>query len=306
MRASMSCWSGGLAEFEGTEAALVFPSGFAANAGTIAALVDKHDAIYSDRKNHASLIDGCRLSGAEIHIYAHRDCRRLEFLLQAGDRYRRRLIVTDSLFSMDGDLAPLDQLARLAERYDCMLLVDEAHATGVLGARGRGGCELLGVEHDVDVRIGTLSKALGSSGGFVVGSRMLIDWLLNRARPYVFSTALPPALAAAAAAALEIVTREPERRGQLLARAAELRARLRARGWRVGDSIGPILPLVIGDAQRTMQLSARLREQGFLVPGIRPPSVPKGESLLRMSLSYGHSREMIEQLLVALDKARDC
>ncbi len=289
-----------LAEFEGTEAALIFPTGFAANAGTIAALVGPEDAIYSDRKNHASLIDGCRLSRAAVHLYAHRDWRELARLLETGRHYRRRLIVTDSLFSMDGDLAPLVELADLAEQFDCMLLADEAHATGVSGASGRGVAELLGVDHRVHVRIGTLSKALGSSGGFVVGSRLLIDWLINRARSYIFSTALPPAMAAAAAAALEIVRTEPQRRQALLMRAAEFRARLRSEGWRLGDAVGQIIPLVIGDPQQTMTLSQGLRERGFLVPGIRPPSVPAGESLLRLSLSYGHTSEAIAGLLTAL------
>ena len=293
-----------LAEFEGTEAALIFPTGFAANSGTIAALVGPEDAIYSDRKNHASLIDGCRLSRATVHQYAHCDWRDLAKLLEAGQVYRRRLIVTDSLFSMDGDMAPLVELAGLAEQFDCMLLADEAHATGIFGAGGRGVAELLGVEHRVHVRVGTLSKALGASGGFVVGSRLLIDWLLNRARSYVFSTALPSSMAVAASAALEIVQSEPQRRQVLLMRAAELRARLRSEGWRLGDAVGQIIPLVIGDPRQTMAMSQSLRQRGFLVPGIRPPSVPAGESLLRLSLSYGHTPEMIAGLLAGLREVR--
>ena len=205
-----------LAEFEGTEAALVFSSGFAANAGTIAALVGPGDVVYCDRKNHASLFDGCRLSRADVRVYPHADCARLASLLAESQKYRRRLIVTDGLFSMDGDLAPLAELAELAARHDAMLLVDEAHATGVFGPNGRGVSEHLGVEDGVHVRVGTLSKALGSVGGFVAGSRSLIEWLVNRARPYVFSTAGPAATAAAALAALDIVRNEPERRRRLL------------------------------------------------------------------------------------------
>jgi 8-amino-7-oxononanoate synthase len=289
-----------LAEFEGTEAALVFPSGFAANAGTVAALVDRGDGIFADEKNHASLIDGCRLSRAETHVFRHGDAAHLDELLHQNQNHRRRLIVTDSLFSMDGDFAPLGELAALAREHKVMLLVDEAHATGVFGDRGRGVCELLGIEDAVEIRVGTLSKALGCSGGFVTGSHKLITWLYNRARPYVFSTAGPPANAAAAMAALEIVEREPERRITLLDRAKDLRAELQRQGWNIGRSESQIIPVVIGDASRTMQLAARLREQGFFVPGIRPPSVPAGESLLRISLSYGHTPQMIERLESAL------
>jgi len=289
-----------LAEFEGTEAALVFPSGFAANAGTVAALVDRGDCVFADQKNHASLIDGCRLSRAEVHVYRHSDAEDLTDLLRAHRDARRRLIVTDSLFSMDGDLAPLREIVELADRYDCMLLVDEAHATGVFGPRGRGICEHLGVEDQVHARVGTLSKALGSAGGFVSGSRKLIAWLVNRARPYVFSTAHPAANAAAAIAALDIVEREPERRASLLARAAELRTSLAKQGCNIGNSQSQIIPVFVGEPDRTMQLAAQLREEGLFVPGIRPPSVPAGESLLRISLSYGHTEEMIARLIGTL------
>lgn len=290
-----------LAEFEGAEAALFFPSGFAANAGTIPALVESDDLILSDAKNHASLIDGCRLSRATVRIYRHADPADAARILRAeGGRRRRRLIVTDTLFSMDGDLAPLPALAELAEAHQAMLLVDEAHATGVFGARGRGVSEALGVEERVDVRIGTLSKALGCSGGFVTGRRKLIDWLANRARPYVFSTAPPAALAAAALAALEIVRTEPNRRSALLARAAALREGLRQGGYPIGNSASQIVPIVLGDPQRTMAAAAALREAGLFVPGIRPPTVPAGESLLRVSLTCGHADEHLTALLNAL------
>lgn len=314
-----------LAEFEGAEAALVFASGFAANAGVVPALVDDGDAIFGDTKNHASLIDGCRLSKAARFVYPHRDCAALEAMLRDGARFRRRLIVTDSLFSMDGDLAPLGEIAALAERYDAMLMVDEAHATGVFGPGGRGVGEYLdagssmpdapeptsSIQHPassihsaIHVRVGTLSKALGSGGGFVCGSQSLIDWLANRARTYVFSTAQPPATSAAAIAAIEIVKREPQRRVSLLRAAAELRARLDADGWNTGESESQIIPIVIGDADRTMDLASRLRDAGFFVPGIRPPSVPEGESLLRLSLCYHHTAEMIGGLTEALRKLR--
>jgi len=289
-----------LAEFEGTEAALLFTSGFAANAGTIAAVVGPGDVVYSDRKNHASLWDGCRLSRADVRVYPHGDWRQLETLLADSPKYRRRLIVTDSLFSMDGDLAPLVELADLAERYDAMLMVDEAHATGVFGQRGRGVAEQLGVEDRVSIRVGTLSKALGSVGGFVAGSRTLIEWLVNRARPYIFSTASPAAIAAAAVAALDIVRDEPQRRTALLARAQELRNTLRGAGWNVGASAGQIIPVIVGEPARAATFSHALRERGLFVPAIRPPTVPEGEACLRISLTAGHSEEMIAMLVAAL------
>jgi 8-amino-7-oxononanoate synthase len=289
-----------LAEFEGTEAALVFSSGFAANLGTVVSLVERGDAIFADAKNHASLIDGCRLSRADVNIYRHCDVDHLRDLLKNASGYRRRLIVTDSLFSMDGDFAPLVQLTELAEQHDTMLMIDEAHATGVFGQHGRGVAEMLGVESGVHIRIGTLSKALGSIGGFAVGRRSLIDWLLNRARSYVFSTAFPPAIAAAAVAALEIVRAEPQRRQELLSRAAAVREQLAAQGWSVGQSASQIIPIYLGEPNRTMKIAHHLRARGLLVPGIRPPTVPIGESLLRISLSWSHSTGMLDQLLAVL------
>jgi 8-amino-7-oxononanoate synthase len=290
-----------LADFEGVEAALVFTSGFAANLGTVAALVDREDAIFADAKNHASLIDGCRLSRGEVHIYRHADVDHLAELLRDSARYRRRLILTDSLFSMDGDFAPLAEIAELAEKYSAMLMVDEAHATGVFGANGRGVAEHLGVEDGIHIRMGTLSKALGCAGGFVAGSRNLIDWLVNRARSYVFSTAFPPAVAAAAIAALDIVRDEPQRRQDLHGCAAKLRNELTTRGLNIGRSSSQIIPIYLGDPERTMQMSQSLRERGLFVPGIRPPSVPAGESLLRISLSSVHTPAMLEKLLAVLD-----
>jgi 8-amino-7-oxononanoate synthase len=285
-----------LAAFEHAEAALLFPSGFAANVGTVAALAGKGDLVLSDAKNHASLIDGCRLTGARVQIYPHNRPEYVEkYLAQAGN-FRRRLIVTDSLFSMDGDLAPLSDLVELAERHAAMLLVDEAHATGVFGPQGRGVCEHLGLADRVPIRVGTLSKALGVSGGFVVGSRPLIDWLANRARPYVFSTATPAPLAAAALAALACVRDEPWRRESLLRRAAAFREQLAADGWHTGESRSQIIPLYVGSPHRAMTLAAALRERGFWVPGIRPPTVPDGESLLRISLTSGHTDEMLAAL----------
>jgi 8-amino-7-oxononanoate synthase len=265
-----------LAQFEGAEAALLFPSGYAANTGTIPALADEGDCLFADAKNHASLIDGCRLSRAERFIYPHNDAAALDALLREHKNYRRRLIVTDTLFSMDGDLAPLAAIAELAHRHNAMLLVDEAHATGVFGPRGRGVAEHLGVEDGVHIRIGTLSKALGAAGGFVAGSRSLIHWLANRARSYVFSTAQPAPIAAAALTALDIVDHEPDRRTNLLSAAAHLRDQLHSLGFNTGTSASQIIPLITGSPSAALRLSDSLRAAGFWLPPRPPPGVPPG------------------------------
>jgi 8-amino-7-oxononanoate synthase len=291
-----------LAAFEGTPAALLFPSGFAANCGAVTTLVGKGDVVLSDAHNHASIIDGCRLSGARIVVYPHRDMAYLEMMLQQAKAFRRRLVITDGLFSMDGSFAPLVELTDIARRYDAMVLVDEAHATGVIGARGRGVAEQLGIEDGVHVRVGTLSKALGSVGGFVAGPQRLVEWLWNKARTYVFSTMPPEAVAAAAMRALEIVRSEPQRRDALLAAAAQLRQRLRRDGWNTGDSVSQIIPLFVGAPGETMRLAAALQQRGFYVPGIRPPTVPEGQSLLRISVTSAHTPRMLDQLCQALSE----
>jgi len=291
-----------LAQFEQAESAVLFPTGFAANVGAITALAQPQTHIYSDAKNHASIIDGCRLSGATVHVYRHNDLDHLTSLLKQSPvtGEQRSLIVTDTLFSMDGDLAPLPELTRLAETHGAMLLADEAHATGVLGTNGRGACEHSGVESSSVIRVGTMSKALGSLGGFVLGPRKVIDWMVNRSRTLIYSTAAPPAICAAGLSALEIVRSEPDRRVALLERSAKLRSALIANGWDCGDSPTQIIPIRIGDPETTMAMSRALRDKGFLVPGIRPPSVPEGESLLRISLSYDHKPSQLEALVAAI------
>jgi 8-amino-7-oxononanoate synthase len=291
-----------IARFEGAQAALLFPTGYAANVGAIASLVGKGDAVYSDALNHASLIDGCRLSGATIHVYRHHDLDHLQELLRQSPPPRRRLIVTESLFSMDGDFAPLPALVETAQSFNAMLLVDEAHATGIFGKQGRGLCEQDGVESKVAVRVGTLSKALGSMGGFVAGSQRLIDWLVNRARPYIFSTAGPSAAAAAGLQALQVVQHDPERRQTLLQLAGKLRTQLVAAGISRPTSQGQIVPVILGDPQRALGAAAALRRQGFFVPAIRPPSVPEGQSLLRISVTALHTDQQIDDLVAALAK----
>jgi 8-amino-7-oxononanoate synthase len=290
-----------LAGFEQTEAALLFPTGFAANLGTIAALAGPGDAVYLDRLNHACLIDGARLSGARLRVYPHGDAARLAAILARDrGRFRRGLIATDGVFSMDGDLAPLAELAELADEFGAMLLVDEAHGTGVLGADGRGAASACGVAGRVPIRVGTLSKALGSMGGFVAGSRRLIDWLTNHSRTLIYSTAFPPAAAAAADEALAIAQAEPWRRERLAQAGAQVRRRLAAAGFELGRSQGPIIPVILGAPERAVELAARLAGRGLLVPAIRPPTVPEGTARLRISLSAAHRDDDLERLIDAL------
>jgi 8-amino-7-oxononanoate synthase len=295
-----------LATWEGAESALVFSSGFAANLAAISALAGPPDAILSDALNHASLIDGCRLSRASVHVYRHNDMDHLAALLGAEGRHaRRRLIVSDTVFSMDGDLASLANLLELAERFDCLLLIDEAHATGVLGEQGRGVTDRLPVgswSWDRLIKVGTLSKALGAQGGFVCGSGRLIDFLVNQARPYIFSTALAPPLAAAARRAVSIVQSEPQRRRHVLALADQLHQGLHELGLAPGSSSCPIVPLILGDERTVMALSRNLEKEGFLVPAIRPPSVPHGTSRLRICVTAAHTESDVCRLLSALRK----
>jgi 8-amino-7-oxononanoate synthase len=291
-----------LAKFERSDGALIFPSGYAANIGVLTGLADPQTHIYSDAKNHASIIDACRLTHANVHIYRHADMEDLEsHLARFSPTSERHIIVTDGLFSMDGDLAPLVEISRLAETYQGWVVVDEAHATGVLGAHGRGACEYLGVDSPRLVRVGTLSKALGSIGGFLVGSQELVNWVANRARPYIFSTALPGPCLAAASAALQIVVEEPQRRRVLMDRAAWLRAELIKKGFRIGTTQSQIVPVIMGDAKSALAMGTALRSKGFYIPVIRPPSVPQGESLLRISLSYHHEMRDVEALVQELN-----
>lgn len=292
-----------LATFFQRDAAILFPTGFAANTGTIPTLVGKQDVIFSDAKNHASIIDGCRLSGARIVIYPHADVNALASLLQAEKDVRRRLIVTDGLFSMDGDVAPIAALAKLKTQFDAMLMVDEAHALGVLGPQARGVANMAEADASVDVLVGTLSKAFGSHGGFVAGSRKLIDYLANRARSYVFSTAAPVAASAVALTALGIVRDEPKRREKLLALSALVREQLSAHGWDTGCGSSHIVPVILEETQRAIAISQHVKEQGYWVPCIRPPTVPVGESLLRISITSNHTEAMVEGLVGALREA---
>ncbi|MBX3025887.1 8-amino-7-oxononanoate synthase [bacterium] len=288
-----------LAAFKRTAACLLFTSGYQANLGVITALVGPGDAVFSDALNHASLIDGCRLSRAAVHVYPHADVAALDERLRAVPA-KRRLIVTDSIFSMDGDAAPLAAICALAERHGAMVMVDEAHATGVLGARGAGLVDALGLHDRVTVQMGTLGKALGTFGAYVAGSRALVDLLINTARTAIFTTALPPPVAAAAGAALTIVEREPERRAALRRNAARLRAGLLSLGFEVpGDPESHILPIMVGEAATTMALSTALLQRGVFAHGIRPPTVPEGTARLRATAMATHREAEIDAALAA-------
>jgi len=278
-----------LAAFKGYESALLFGSGYLANTGTIAALAGRGEVVFSDELNHASIIDGCRLSRAETFVYRHRDVEHLAWgLREAGER--AALIVSDGLFSMDGDVAPLTELAELGQRHDCRLLVDEAHATGTLGPGGRGSVAAAGLSGEVDIVVGTLGKALGSYGAYVCADAELTEYLVNAARSFVFSTAPPPPAVAAAEAALELLEAHPEKVERVAANAATLRSALAAEGLPVAASGTQIVPLEIGDASLTMSLCERLLEGGVFAQGIRPPTVPAGTSRLRFSVTAAHRR----------------
>jgi 8-amino-7-oxononanoate synthase len=290
-----------LARFEGQEQAILFPTGYAANMGVLGALAGAEDVIYCDRLNHASLVDGSRVSGAKLRVYRRDELDNLSAQLAKGESFRRRLIVTDALFSMDGDCAPLPALCDLAERFHAILIVDEAHSTGVFGDHGRGVTEWQGVENRVTVRTGTLSKAIGALGGFVAGSPQLIEWLWNKSRSQIYSTALPGPVCAAAAAAIGIIEAEPQRRIELHERALEFRRLLRDANIETpAASIGPIVPVILQDPERATLLAGRMEARGYLVAAIRPPTVPHGTSRLRISLCAAHTADDLRNLAATL------
>lgn len=291
-----------ISNWKDVEASLLFPSGFATNVGVITALADKDSVIFSDQLNHASIIDGCRLSGAKVVVYRHADMDHLAGELDRNQSFERKLIVTDSLFSMDGDIAPLKELVELKQKHDAMLIVDEAHAAGIFGQRGSGLCEHFEVEDQVDVRVGTLSKAVGSVGGFVASSQLIYDWLINRARSYIFSTAQPEAISAAAIEAINIIRDDEAPRIKLLDTSHWFRKQCHDLGLETGDSNSQIIPVILGTSNRALDVCQRLLELGIFAPAIRPPAVPQDQSRLRITITSAHSRDQIEQLLDALKR----
>jgi 8-amino-7-oxononanoate synthase len=290
-----------LAEFVGCERALYFSTGYMANAGTIPALVGRGDAIFADRLNHASLVDGALLSRATLHRYPHADLAALERLL-ADSRAPRKLIVTDAVFSMDGDVAPLAELLALAERFDAWLMVDDAHGFGVLGPHGRGALAQADLASWRIVLVGTLGKAAGVAGAFVAGHAEVVEWLMQKARTYVFTTGAPPALADALLASLDLVAAGEARRAHLAALIARLRETLRLERWQLMPSHTPIQPVVIGDNVEALAVARALWERGVWVPAIRPPTVPAGTARLRISLSAAHRDEDVVRLAEMLNE----
>ena len=295
-----------IARFKNTEAAVVFQSGFAANAGTVSAILGKDDFILSDELNHASIIDGARLSRAKIKVFRHKDVTHCEELLQeVATEPGRKLIITDGVFSMDGDIGPVDKLAALAEAYGAIMMVDDAHASGVLGRNGRGSVDHFGMHGKVDVQVGTLSKAIGALGGYVCGSKDLIDYLYHRARPFLFSTSHPPSVAATCIAAFDILEREPERIERLWSNTRYFQSELRRAGFNIGGvttpaTETPITPVIVGEGRAAMDFSRALFDEGVMATGIAFPTVPEGKARIRLILTSEHTRPQLDQALETL------
>lgn len=291
-----------IADFKNTQAALVFNSGYTANLGIISALAGRGDVIFSDKLNHASIVDGCLLSGADLKRYPHSDIQALEDMLKKFHHSQKRFIVTDTVFSMDGDIAPLPEIVKLAKKNDCMLIIDEAHATGVLGERGKGAVEHFGIKDIGIIHMGTLSKALGCFGAYAAGPKEIIDYLINKSRPFIYTTALPASVAAAAIAALDIVESQPELRKQLWDNVKFFKRGLKKIKADTMQSETQIIPILIGDNDRAVEISQRLLEEGVFIQAIRPPTVPKGKARLRITIMATHTRKDLEFALDKIEK----
>ena len=295
----------GIAQFKGKEKALVFNSGYQANVGIVSAFCGREDVIFSDKLNHASIIDGIILSGAKFFRFSHNNPEHLEQLLkEQRHKFREALIITETVFSMDGDKPLLRELVGLAKDYDCKLMADEAHATGIFGKNGAGVVEEEGLIGEVDLIMGTFSKALGSFGAYLASASEVIEYLINTCRSFIYSTALPPSIIAANSASLEVIAREPYRRRELLSNADYFRKRLQELGFRVKGA-SQIVPLIVGDSQKAVDMSRKLQEKGYWVLPIRPPAVPAGEARLRFSLTYYHSKEILERLVKDIVQVSD-
>lgn len=290
------------AVFKGAESCLAFPTGYMANLAAVSAMVGEEDAILCDRLNHASLIDACRMSKAKLLIYEHLNLDDLKKQLERAGKFRRRVVVTDALFSMDGDLVPLLKVTNLAHEYDAQVYVDDAHGTGVLGPGGQGIAHHFPLKHFPAVIMGTYSKALGSLGGFVCGPKIFIEYLLNKARTFIYTTGLPPAVCGASLGALEVLQQEPQRVEKLWENAKKVREGLRALGYDIPRGAGPIMPIIVGENEEAVRMSEKLLEEGILVVAIRPPTVPKGTARLRLSVSAAHTDADIEKLFNAFKK----
>jgi glycine C-acetyltransferase len=297
-----------IARFKNVEACVVFQSGFAANAGTVSAILGKEDFILSDELNHASIIDGARLSRAKIKVFRHKDIAHCEQLLQeVANEPGHKLVITDGVFSMDGDIGPVDKLAALAEKYNAIMMVDDAHASGVLGRNGRGSIDHFNMHGRVDVQVGTLSKAIGSLGGYVCGSRDLIDFLYHRARPFLFSTSHPPSVAASCMAAFDILEQEPERIDRLWDNTRDFQSELRRAGFNVGGvttpaTETPITPVILGEGRVAMEFSRALFSEGVMGTGIAFPTVPEGKARIRLIVTSEHTKAQLDQALETLER----
>jgi glycine C-acetyltransferase len=291
-----------LAEFKNTEAVVVFQSGFTANAGTVSSILTKDDVVVSDELNHASIIDGCRLSRATIKVFPHKDVGAARAILKGLPAAQRKILITDGVFSMDGDLGPLPDLCALAEEFGCIMMVDDAHASGVFGRNGRGTIDHFNVHGRVDIQVGTLSKAIGALGGYVAGSRQLIDFLYHRARPFLFSTSHPPSVAATCIAALDVLLEEPAIIDRLWDNTRFFKAGLQAMGFNTGVSESPITPVIVGDGARAMQLSDRLFAAGVFAQGIAFPTVARDKARVRTIVTATHTRDELQFALDAFGK----
>jgi glycine C-acetyltransferase len=291
-----------LAAFKKTEAVVVFQSGFAANAGTVAAILTKDDVIVSDELNHASIIDGCRLSKAAIRIFPHKDAAAARKIVQDLPASQRKLLITDGVFSMDGDLGSLPELCAVAEEFGCIMMVDDAHASGVFGKQGRGTIDHFGMHGRVDIQVGTLSKAMGALGGYVAGSRTLIEFLYHRARPFLFSTSHPPAVAAACLAALDILENDPGIIERLWDNTKFFKSGLQALGFNTGLSQSPITPVIAGEGSLAMKLSDRLFAEGVFAQGIAYPTVARDKARVRTIVTASHTRDELQFALDAFKK----
>ena len=297
-----------IARFKNVEACVVFQSGFTANAGTVGSILGKEDFILSDELNHASIIDGARLSRSKIKVFRHKDVAHCEELLQeVANEPGKKLVITDGVFSMDGDIGPVGELAALCEKYGAIMMVDDAHASGVLGRNGRGSVDHFNVHGKVDVQVGTLSKAIGALGGYVCGSRDLIDFLYHRARPFLFSTSHPPSVAATCIAAFDILEKEPERIDRLWSNTAYFKQQLASVGFDIGGrttpaSETPIIPIILGDGRKTMEFSRELFANGLMATGIAFPTVPEGKARVRIIMTSEHTRPELDQALEILTR----
>ena len=294
-----------ISKFKKKDAAIVFPTGYMANLGVITSLVSNGDLVICDKLNHASIIDGCRLSGADFRVYAHCNMEKLENILKKSAKYNCKLIVTDSVFSMDGDLAPLPDLVKIAAKYNAMLMVDEAHGTGVFGENGRGVVEHYDLGNEVYVVMGTLSKAIGSLGGYVSGDIDLISYLRNKARTFMYTTALPPAVCAASIAGIKLIQEDPSMRVSLWNNVRFIKDKLNSLNINTISSESQIIPILIGDAKKAVKVSKLLYDNGILIPAIRPPTVPANSSRLRMTVMSSHTKQDLERLSQTLSDVLD-